>query len=231
MGLSASTVLRSFSKSFLPRGKRRGAGDRALFCILCILFFLFLSCSTKRVEIPTYEGIDPREELAKRDNIKSIRSTFSIEFERDGGVIKGDAVLQLTPEALTLRIYSLGFPVVEVISNETITKSDPPMDRNRIEMLVDGIRNSFFWWSIKDYAIEESEKTYRLSNSWRRLFLDKRTLLPDKQIIELEDGKELNILYEEPDQIGGVWFPSKMRIGLSRYSVSLRIKTLTVIPR
>jgi hypothetical protein len=221
----------SFSKLFLSRGKRQGAEEWVLFCILCCLFSLLLSCSTKRIEIPIYEGVDPREELAKRDNVESIRSTFSIEFERDGGVIRGDAVLHLTSDALTLRIYSLGFLVAEVISNETITKSDPPMDRNRIDMLVDGIRNSFFWWSIKGYDMQEMDKTYRLSNSWRRLFLDKRTLLPDKQIIQLEDGKELNILYEEPDQIGGVWFPSKMRIGLSRYSVNLRIKTLTVIPR
>jgi hypothetical protein len=222
----------TFSKLFLHRGNRKGAEERAAaLCILCCLFSLILSCSTKRVEIPTYEGIDPREEMVKRDNVASIQSTFSIEFERDGGVLKGDAALQITPDALTLRIYSLGFLVAEVISDDTITKSDPPIDRNRLAMLVDGIRNSFFWWSIKGYDVQEDDRTYRLSNSWRCLFLDKRTLLPEKQILELEDGKQLDILYEEPEQIGGIWFPSKMRISLSRHSVRLRIKTLTVTPR
>ncbi|MGD0884982.1 MAG: hypothetical protein ABSA46_08955 [Thermodesulfovibrionales bacterium] len=169
--------------------------------------------------------------MVRRDNVASIQSTFSIEFERDGGVIKGDAALQVTPDALSLRIYSLGFLVAEVTSDDTITKSDPPIDRNRLVMLVDGIRNSFFWWSIKGYDVQEDEKTYRLSNSWRSLILDKRTLLPEKQIIELEDGKQLNVVYEEPEHIGGIWFPSKMRIGLSRQSVSLKIRTLTVTPR
>ncbi|HET6516200.1 MAG TPA: hypothetical protein VFG09_13650 [Thermodesulfovibrionales bacterium] len=188
------------------------------------------SCSTKRIEVPTYEGVDPGEELAKRGNIRSIRSTFAIEFEKDGGTVKGDAVLRLTSDALDLQVYSLGFLVAEITANDTVTRSNPPIDRNRIAMLVDGIRNSFFWWSIKDYDVREDENLYRVSNSWRRLFLNKRTLLPERQVIDLEDGRELNVLYEEPDLIGDIWFPSRIRIELSRYSVHLRIKTLAVTP-
>lgn len=192
---------------------------------------LLMSCVAKRVGIPTYEGVDPRGELSKRENTESIRSTFSIEFERDGETIRGDAALYLTRDSLTLRVYSFGFLVVEIASGDGMTMSDPPLDRNRIAMLVDGIRNSFFWWSIKNYDIREEGDTYRLWNSWRRLFINKKTLLPEKQLIDLEDGRELAVIYEEPDEIGGIWFPSRMRIELSRYVVSLRIKSISVIPR
>lgn len=212
------------------RVKHKGVSLSAL-CFLCSFFWLLASCSTKRVEVPTFEGLDPREEIAKKEALQSIHSTFSIEFERDGGIVRGDAALQVTPETLELRVYSLGFLVAEVVSNGEVTKSDPPIDRNRIALLVDGLRNSFFWWSIRNYEIREEEKTYRLANSWRRLYVDKKTLMPEKQIIELEDGRELEVFYEDPNLIGEIWFPSKMRIGLSRHSVSLKIKTLSVTPR
>jgi len=199
-----------------------------------LAFFLFaglLSCSTKRLEIPVYEGLDPRYELARRDRVESIQSTFTIEFEKNGGIIKGDAALNLTQEAMELRVYSLGFLVAEVIANDTVTKSDPPIEKSRIALLTEGLRNSFFWWSIKDYDIREEEKVYRVWNSWRKLLINKKTLLPERQMIELEDGRELTVVYGDPEDMGGAWFPSRMRIELSRHAAEVRIKTLSVTPR
>ena len=212
-------------------GRKQGIRCRPWLVLAFFLLAVLLSCSTKRIEIPTYEGVDPRYELARRDTVGSIRSTFSIQFEKDGGTVKGDAALSLTPDSLELRVYSLGFLVAEVIANDTVTKSDPPLDRSRIELLTEGLRNSFFWWSIKDFEIREEGKVYRLWNSWRRLIINKRTLLPERQTIELEDGRELDISYGEPENMGGTWFPSRMRIVLSRYTANVTIKTLTVIPQ
>jgi len=223
----------SFWKFF--SGRRRAADTRqpagrnpAWRFFAVALFVLALSCSAKRVEMPSFEGVDLKDELAKRNTIQSLTSTFSIEYEKDGGVVKGDAVLKLTQETLELRVYSLGFLVAEVTSDETTTTSDPPIDRNRIALLVEGLRNSFFWWSVRNGELSELDDTYRLRNSWRRVYISKKTFLPERQIIELEDGRELEVTYEEPDRISGIWFPSKLRIGLSRHSVSLTIKTLSV---
>ncbi|HTR44645.1 MAG TPA: hypothetical protein VMH06_02960 [Thermodesulfovibrionales bacterium] len=198
-----------------------------LFLLAC---FLVLSCAPKRVEMPSFEGVTLEDELARRCAVQALTSTFSIEFEKDGGVVKGDAVLKLTPETLELRVYSLGFLVAEVTADETSTTSDPPIDRNRIALLVEGLRNSFFWWSIQNGEIREEDNIYRVRNSWRRVYISKKTFLPERQVIELEDGRELEVTYEEPDRISGVWFPSRLRIALSRYSVNLKIKTLSVTP-
>jgi hypothetical protein len=198
--------------------------------LLLLACFLALSCSTKRVEIPSFEGVTLEDELARRCAVEALTSTFSIEFEKDGGVIKGDAVLKLTPETLELRVYSLGFLVAEVTADETTATSEPPIDKNRIALLVEGLRNSFFWWSIRNGEIREEENLYRVRNSWRRVYISKKTFLPERQVIELEDGRELDVMYGEPDRISGIWFPSRMRIGLSRYSVNLKIKTLSVTP-
>jgi hypothetical protein len=200
----------------------------AAFCFLCFVFFLLASCAPKRVDIPTYEGADIREVLLEKEAVRAVEATFSLEFERDGGVMRGDAALLLTPDSLDLRVYSLGFLVAEVISNETGTRSDPPMDRNRLSMLVDGIRNSFFWWSVKEPSVDEEDDTFRISNSWRRLLVNKRTLMPEKQTIELDDGRQLTVFYEDPSLMEGGWFPSKMRILLSGQTLNLNIRSLSL---
>lgn len=216
----------------MAKSKRKVRGWRIIslsaYCLLPTVFCLLVSCATKRVEIPTLEGIDLKEMLAERENIKSLESTFYIKFERDGSVMKGDAVLRLTPETLDLQVYSLGFLVAEVTSNGAETRSNPSIDRNRLLILVDGIRNSFFWWSVKNPVIKDDHDSYRVSNSWRRLFINKKTMMPERQIIELDNGSELNVSYEEPALMDGVWFPSRMCIELSRQSVNLTIKTLSI---
>ena len=212
-----------------PRGGGLWRGGKSL--VLCIFLFLAMSCATKRVEIPTYEGIDPRDALAGRDSVQSMRSTFAIEFERDGGLIQGEGALTLTADGLDLRVYSLGFLVAEVVSDGGVTRSTPALDRNRTALLVEGLRNCFFSWSLRSYEVREEDEAYLAWNSWRKLLINKRTLLPERQTIELEDGRELIITYEEPALFDREWFPSRLRIELARYSVSLTIKTLAIIPR
>lgn len=216
----------AFSLPLPPRG-RGGVVGGAVFCIVCSLFFLLISCAPKRVEIPTYEGVDPGDVLSAREAVKGMEATFSLEFEKDGSLMRGDAVLRLTPDSLDLQVYSFGFLVAEVTSDKTMTRSDPPIDRNRLPMLVEGIRSSFFWWSVKDPTISSEDGLYRVSNSWKRLFMNKRTMMPEKQIIELEDGRELTVLYEEPAVMDGDWFPSEMRVELSGQALNLKIKTLS----
>ncbi len=210
----------------VPERWRRGT-PAPLLVAACLLVLL-VSCAPKRVEIPTYEGVDLRNVLSEKQSIRTIEATLSLEFEKDGSIMRGDAALRLTPDSLDLQVYSFGFLVAEVTSNETVTKSDPPMDSTRLAMLVEGIRDSFFWWSIKAPAIDDDDGLYRVSNSWRRIFINKKTMMPERQIIELENGSELTVLYEEPALMDGGWVPSKMRIELSGRVLNLRIKTLSL---
>jgi hypothetical protein len=187
-------------------------------CILCA------SCAQNVITVPDREGIDLRDELIRRGGIAAIDATFTIEFEKDGSTMKGDAVLRLTTDDLNLRIYSLGFLASEIDSRGGLTKSVPPIEGTRLQLLVDGIRSSFFWWSIEDYKIDEGDTALFATNSWRRIVFNKRTLLPERQEVFTSDGREIHIVYEDPRPIGGEWFPLKMRIGLYPYSVNIAIK-------
>ncbi|TAL24854.1 MAG: hypothetical protein EPN94_06510 [Nitrospirae bacterium] len=200
-----------------------------IFCFSALV--LLTSCSTKRVELPDYDGADLKKIIAERSGIKSVATTFSVEFEKDDSTITGDAALELTDDTLDLRIYSLGFLVAELTETNGMIKSNPELSRNKSIILVDGLRNSILWWTIKDYRIEEQDEIYSLKNSWQSISIDKKTMLPTRQIIELDNGRDLRIFYETPVNNGNFWYPSRIKIELSKYTVRLQIKTISFIPR
>lgn len=199
-------------------------------CLLSTVYCLLLaSCATKRVELPDYTGVDIKTIIAERSSIKGVTATFSVEFEKDDSITTGDAALELTDKTLTLRIYSLGFLIGELTEEDGVIRSNPELSRNKSIILVDGLRNSILWWTIKDYKMEEQDRIYYLMNSQQRLLIDKKTMLPKSQTIELNNGKELRIFYEDPMNSEGFWYPSTMRIEFSRYVMRLQIKSISFL--
>lgn len=194
-----------------------------------LLFFLF-SCTAKRVELPDYEGIDVRTVITERSSVKGVNATFHIEFEKNDSTMTGEAALTLTEKTLDLRIYSMGFLMAEIKEVGGIIKSIPPADKNKSTILVEGLRSSMLWWLIKGYEIEDQNSNYLIRNSSRKIVIDKKTMLPVSQTIELDPGKELRIAYAEPANSNGFWYPSRMKIELSKYVVKLKIKSLDFIP-
>jgi outer membrane lipoprotein-sorting protein len=199
-----------------------------LFLISCILFSC--SCTAKRVELPVYEGTDVREALSSKNNISSVDSTFSIIFEKDDSEIRGDGVVNMSRNGnMTMRIYSFGFLAFEITAENGFIKSAPAVDRNKSTILTYGLRDCIFWWDMEDFEIEEKEDYYIIRNLTRTLWLDRKTMFPKKQIISLEEGRQLNIYYENPEKAGDIWYPSRIRIELSKYAVTLKIKDISFI--
>lgn len=203
--------------------------DKPIFFVMLFLIVFFLSsCATRRIEIQYYEGsLDDR--LRDLKDIKSIKSTFSIEFDRgDGVIIRGDGILNLTEDTLDLQVYSMGFLVAEVKADQSGVKSNPVISKNRLTMIVDGLRNSFFWWDFKESSMRDEGEDLMLANSWKRLIIDKKTMLPLRMTIDTEDGRQLEVFYLEPSLINGFVFPSGIRIEFLKYAVNLRIKDISV---
>jgi hypothetical protein len=185
------------------------------------------SCAPKRVEIPTYEGVDVREALSTK-HISIIDTTMSIVFEKDESEIRGEGVLNISRNGdLNLRVYSLGFLALEVISENGVVKSNPRIDRNKTKLLTQGLRDCLFWWDIQDYEVDEKDGVYHLKNLSREVWYDKKTVLPIKQRVTLENGRELHISYDGIEKMGDVWYPSMITIELSQYAIKLKIKEIS----
>ena len=59
------------------------------------------------------------------------------------------------------------------------------------------------------------------------VWVDKKTILPKKQIIILEDGREISIYYESFEKVNNVFFPAMIRIELAKYSITLKLKEIS----
>ena len=195
--------------------------------LLSTILFLF-SCAAPRIEMPVYEGIDIADALHLKDGISAIEATFTIIFEREDTEIRGDGVLNISRNGdLSLRVYSFGFLALELTSENGFIKSVPMIDRTRATMLTYGLRDCLFWWDIKDFEIDEKEGIYLLKNLSRTLWIDRKTMFPIRQTVSIEDGREFNFYYENPEKAGDIWYPSKIRIEFSKYSVTLKIKDIS----
>jgi hypothetical protein len=180
--------------------------------------------------LPVYEGVDVREALSSKNNISAIDTVFSIIFEKDDSEMRGDGILNISRNGdMTMRVYSFGFLAFEITSENGVIKSVPVIDRSKGTLLTYGLRDCLFWWDMDDFEIEEKENKYILKNLIRTVWIDRRTLFPLKQTIALEDGRELNISYENPEKAGDVWYPSIIRIALLKYAVTLKIREISFV--
>ena len=140
---------------------------------------------------------------------------------------EGKAELKLSSSGdLELRVYSLGIPAMELTSRDGAVKSTPRLDSAKKAVLTKGLRDGLFWWDMKDFTVADRDGFFVLRNEGREVTIDKRTGLPVQQRLYLPDGKVLDISYGVPAQEGGLSYQSKMRIDLSRYSVTLQVKTI-----
>lgn len=109
---------------------------------------------------------------------------------------------------LELRVYSLGFLAMELISRSGAVKSKPGLDSTKKTILTQGL------WDIKDFTVEDEEGCYLLKNADRELMVDKKSGLPKKQRIYFVNGKVLTVYYDNPAKEKNILYQSKIRIEL-----------------
>ena len=208
-----------------------------LFTVCCSLFAV--SCAPKHVEMPSYEKVSLNEALAELKKTTTIDAVLSVEYEKDDIMMSGDAALMLSENKLDLKLYYLGFLYGEVKEENGVVKSKPLLNRNKSILLVEGLKNSFFWWNIKDYTISEKEDMNELKNSTRQILISKKTMLPVQQIIKINNTDELKISYDSPAKIKtdeanspnpplSQWYQSHLKIEFKKYLVRIEVKSYSV---
>jgi outer membrane lipoprotein-sorting protein len=212
-----------------------------LYLMLTFICLMLASCAAKKTVVaPVHEGVPLEKALADLQRIKTIEASLAVDYEKGDTVMSGDAGLTLSAESLNLRLYYLGFLAGELKEEHGhITVSKPRLDKNRTALLVQGLRNGFLWWNIRDYAVTEDSDQYVLRNSDREILINKKLLLPTQQSIRLENGDEIIITYDVPDQIDDSeriagsppwmhYYQSQMKIELKNYLVKVKIKAYMV---
>jgi hypothetical protein len=200
----------------------------ALNLFLISMILLSTACAARKIEkreLPSYEGRAFREVLSERNRIRDIETKFSVLFEKKDSEIRGDAALDISQSGdMSLRVYSLGFLAMELTARDGAIKSSPSLDRGKKIILTRGLRDCLFWWDVKDFDLYEEDDRYLLRGPDRDLWVDKKTFLPARQDIYFEDGKVLNVFYDDPTKENDIWYQSKIRIEFLQYSVTFTIR-------
>ncbi len=197
------------------------------------LFFISIivsaaACAPNKVEMPAVDQRSMAVVLAERKSIERIDAAMSVVFEKTDSEMHGDAVLDMAQNGdLHMKVYTLGILAMDLTSKNGLVKSTPKLDKNKTAILTQGLRDSLFWWDLKDFTVKEENDHLILQNATRQVVLDRKTMLPQKQRISFDDGKQLTVLYDNPAQAKGVWYQSKMRIELSRYAVMLTVREIS----
>jgi hypothetical protein len=194
------------------------------------VIILSAACAPKKVEVPLPEGRGLDAVLAERQSIERITTALSVVFEKKDADMYGDAVLDIARSGdLHLKVYTLGILGMDLSSRDGVVKSTPRLDRTKTMILTQGLRDSLFWWDLRDYAVREDGDYLVLQNAARSVWLDRKSLLPGKQLIDFGEGRQLTVLYDAPVKQDGVWYLSKMRIELQRYAVMLTVKDISFL--
>jgi len=179
------------------------------------------------MEPPLFEERSLDEVMAEKSGISHIDATFSVIFEKADSEIRGDGALNIFNNGnLELRVYSLGFLAMELTSRDGVVKSNPPLDSSKKTILTQGLRDCLFWWDIKDFTVEDEGGYYLLRNTEREILIDKKSILPRKQLIYFSNGRVLTVYYDNPAREEGILYQSRMRIELSKYAVTLVVKKI-----
>jgi len=191
------------------------------------LFFLLSACAPRRVELPSIGGGNLRAALAEKRAVSDIEATFSIVFEKTDSEVRGDGALSIAKTGdLDLRVYSLGFLAMELTARDGVVRSSPRIDRNKSIILTEGLTDCIFWWNLEAYTTDEEGDALIIRNERRTVWIGKKTFLPTRQVVRLDDGRVLTVSYSDPVRENGLWYQSRIRIEFQRYAVSLAVKNL-----
>lgn len=207
-----------------------------------VLFISFItSCAPRHVEMPSFSDRDLSELTDVLSDVSGIEAVISMEYEKGHNLMQGDASVSISENHIDLKVYYLGFLAGHLKENNGEVTASQKMDTNKKAILVDGLKQSFLWWKIQDYNVIDEGEFYTLKNYNRKILVDKKTLLPVEQTIELYNGDELKIIYDSPAKVKetdsgdkrlaslGLWYQSGMRIELNNHLLKIKIKSYSII--
>ena len=127
-----------------------------LFCISLLL--LLASCAPRATTPVLFEERGLSEVIAGLSGISQIDTAFSIIFEKADSEIRGDGDLNISSNGDSgMKIYTLGILALELSSRNGTVKSKPGLDSTKKTILSQGLRDSLFWWDIKDFTVHEED--------------------------------------------------------------------------
>jgi len=211
--------------------------NRILFNLLpFLLTFLFISCAPKAVPPPLYEAADLSlaeiiEATGKKD-IVTLKAITDIKVTVDGrphSDVSSSAIL-MKPGMAHIKAYKLGILIGDIVikDGEAHVRSGKVSDK--VKEFSRELYDAVFWWDDMQGAdIFRRQGEYLLKKDNKEITLESATLLPISQRINA-DGRDISIMYSEPEKTDDFWYQSLMEIALENYLFKVEVDKLRLNP-
>ncbi|MFQ3573247.1 MAG: hypothetical protein SNJ53_01280 [Thermodesulfovibrionales bacterium] len=205
--------------------------------VFSFLLLIIASCAKPHVTLPDYRDSNLQTLISELSEITGIEASLEVEFDKGDMVINGDMFLKADEKSMLLRIYYLGFPAGEIVEKDGEIRNTIKISKGRAQMIALGLKRSLFWWKNRFLTTTDDDDLYILLGDGIEVIIDKKSLLPIRQRLTLQNGESLDIYYAEPKQVeeayrrGGVtdWYQSAVTLSYRNYKALSRINSLTLL--
>ncbi|MEW6599769.1 MAG: hypothetical protein AB1499_02250 [Nitrospirota bacterium] len=201
------------------------------------LLFALIACAPKPgpVPPPLYEerklSIDEVISKAASDiDILKAITDINIEKNNEPYSFINASLLIKKPGWVHMRMYQLGILVKDfVIRDDSLYVLSGKNDAN-LKKLGKELYNAIFWWDgYRAGEMSVEGDTYVIRTEDREIRLDMATLMPLRQEIRTLN-KYIDVVYHEPVNNGGFWYPALLKIHMDDFTFSVRLKKLIKNP-
>jgi hypothetical protein len=203
------------------------------FYFLVLTFYLF-GCAPRIAPPPLYKDLELSLEevisIVSKD-IKVLKAVVGMNIERDNKSYSyvDASVLIKRPNLVHIRTYRFGILVGDYLikDNAVYVLSGKGSE---LKEFGEEFFYSIFWWdNIRDGLMYREEAEYIIKAENREIHLDRATLLPLRQRIQV-GNKDISIVYSEPEREEDFWYPSVIRIDINAYRFIIDVKKLIINP-
>jgi len=205
------------------------------FCFSLLITLAACAPKPKLSPPPIYEeqALTLEEVISKAGkDIEVLKAITDINIEKNNEPYSfiNASVLIKKPGWVHMRMYQLGILVRDfIIQDDSLYALSGKNDGN-LKKLGCELYNAIFWWDVYNNGEMSGEgKAYVIRTGDREIHLDKTNLLPLKQEIRTVN-KNIQVLYYEPVNNEGTWYPSLLKIHMDDFTFTVKIKKLIKNP-
>lgn len=198
-------------------------------CIFLSIFFLLISCAPKIITTapPQYKEELSLDEIITKvsGEIQVLKAVADISIEKNNELVEqiNASVLIQRPDRVHMRMYKFGMLARDIVMQDRKLYGLPERNGAKIAGLIDEFYHAVFWWDdVEGGSLYSQGDEYIIRTVNKEIHLDKATLLAVRQDIR-SSGKTVYIIYADPRDYEGFWYPSKLAISVDEFRFSVRI--------
>ncbi len=200
------------------------------------ILILLTACAPRVAPPPTYEAADLSlaeiiEATGKKD-IVTLKAVTDIKVTKDGRPIQdvSSSAVMMKPGMAHIKAYKLGMLIGDIVIKDGKTHVRSGKVSGKMKEFSKEFYDAVFWWDDMQGADTfRREGEYLLKKEGREITLESATLLPIKQKINT-GGRDIIIIYSEPEKVDDFWYQSLMEIALENYIFRVEVDKLRLNP-